>query len=213
MAFASGALQRRQCSSAAACHRPRCSSSSSRIAARFVRCAASSSSSAAAAGSAAVATAEPAAWVKPGSQLEQLAAMTVLSIDTGDIQTIEKFAATGFITDATTNPLFGGFSERVLRCCHRGRTVGAGVLSGSCQAGCFTQQKRSSSHCCLQQHAAARRLLQPSHIILQALSAMLRHPKSALTRAATLLHTSCMQSPRQQHVAVSQNTRQWWTQQ
>ncbi|WIA17240.1 hypothetical protein OEZ85_014113 [Tetradesmus obliquus] len=32
--------------------------------------------------------------------------MTVLSIDTGDIQTIEKFAATGFITDATTNPLF-----------------------------------------------------------------------------------------------------------
>jgi transaldolase len=36
-----------------------------------------------------------------------LAAMTVLSIDTGDIQTIQKFAATGFITDATTNPLFG----------------------------------------------------------------------------------------------------------
>jgi hypothetical protein len=33
--------------------------------------------------------------------------MTVLSIDTGDIQTIEKFAATGLITDATTNPLFG----------------------------------------------------------------------------------------------------------
>jgi hypothetical protein len=54
-----------------------------------------------------VATAEPASFVKPGSQLEQLAAMTVLSIDTGDIQTIEKFAATGFITDATTNPLFG----------------------------------------------------------------------------------------------------------
>jgi hypothetical protein len=54
-----------------------------------------------------VTTAEPASFVKPGSQLEQLAAMTVLSIDTGDIQTIEKFAATGFITDATTNPLFG----------------------------------------------------------------------------------------------------------
>lgn len=33
--------------------------------------------------------------------------MTVLSIDSGDIHTIEKFAATGFITDATTNPLFG----------------------------------------------------------------------------------------------------------
>jgi hypothetical protein len=41
--------------------------------------------------------------------LEQLAAMTVLSIDSGDIHTIEKFAATGLITDATTNPLFGEF--------------------------------------------------------------------------------------------------------
>jgi len=54
-----------------------------------------------------VAAADAAAVVKPGSQLEQLAAMTVLSIDSGDIHIIEKFAATGFITDATTNPLFG----------------------------------------------------------------------------------------------------------
>jgi hypothetical protein len=32
--------------------------------------------------------------------------MTVLSIDSGDVSTIERFAATGLITDATTNPLF-----------------------------------------------------------------------------------------------------------
>ena len=32
--------------------------------------------------------------------------MTVLSIDTGDLEVIKRFAATGLITDATTNPLF-----------------------------------------------------------------------------------------------------------
>lgn len=40
------------------------------------------------------------------SQLEQLAGMTVLSIDTGDLDTIAEFAKTGFVSDATTNPLF-----------------------------------------------------------------------------------------------------------
>ena len=40
------------------------------------------------------------------TQLEQLAAMTTLSIDTGDLDVIETYAATGLITDATTNPLF-----------------------------------------------------------------------------------------------------------
>lgn len=40
------------------------------------------------------------------SQLEQLAGMTVLSVDTGDLDVIKDMAATGFITDATTNPLF-----------------------------------------------------------------------------------------------------------
>lgn len=40
------------------------------------------------------------------TQLEQLAGMTTLSIDTGDLNVIEKMAATGCITDATTNPLF-----------------------------------------------------------------------------------------------------------
>ncbi|GAX73513.1 hypothetical protein CEUSTIGMA_g965.t1 [Chlamydomonas eustigma] len=40
------------------------------------------------------------------SQLSQLAKMTVLSIDTGDLAIIQKFASTGLITDATTNPLF-----------------------------------------------------------------------------------------------------------
>ena len=40
------------------------------------------------------------------SQLSQLAALTVLSIDTGDLDIVKEFAATGYITDATTNPLF-----------------------------------------------------------------------------------------------------------
>lgn len=40
------------------------------------------------------------------SQLESLASMTTLSIDTGDLDIIEKYAAGGLITDATTNPLF-----------------------------------------------------------------------------------------------------------
>jgi len=40
------------------------------------------------------------------SQLEQLAKVTTLSIDSGDLKVIEKYAQTGFITDATTNPLF-----------------------------------------------------------------------------------------------------------
>ena len=30
---------------------------------------------------------------------------SVLSIDTGDLDIVEKFAASGYITDATTNPL------------------------------------------------------------------------------------------------------------
>lgn len=40
------------------------------------------------------------------SQLEQLSKMTTLSIDSGDLKVIQKYADTGFITDATTNPLF-----------------------------------------------------------------------------------------------------------
>lgn len=40
------------------------------------------------------------------TQLDQLAGMTVLSIDTGDLDIIEQYAKTGAITDATTNPLF-----------------------------------------------------------------------------------------------------------
>jgi transaldolase len=41
-----------------------------------------------------------------GSQLEQLSGMTVLSVDTGDLTVVKQMAATGLITDATTNPLF-----------------------------------------------------------------------------------------------------------
>jgi hypothetical protein len=40
------------------------------------------------------------------SQLAQLAGMTTLSIDSGDLKVIEEYAKTGYITDATTNPLF-----------------------------------------------------------------------------------------------------------
>ena len=38
--------------------------------------------------------------------LEALSQLTTLSIDSGDFDTIAKYAATGCITDATTNPLF-----------------------------------------------------------------------------------------------------------
>lgn len=40
------------------------------------------------------------------SQLAQLASMTTLSIDSGDLEVIQDYAETGYITDATTNPLF-----------------------------------------------------------------------------------------------------------
>jgi transaldolase len=39
-------------------------------------------------------------------QLAQLASMTTLSIDSGDLEVITDYAKTGYITDATTNPLF-----------------------------------------------------------------------------------------------------------
>ena len=44
--------------------------------------------------------------LKGSSQLEQLADMTVVSCDSGDLDVLAKFSATGLITDATTNPLF-----------------------------------------------------------------------------------------------------------
>jgi transaldolase len=40
------------------------------------------------------------------SALEELSKMTTISIDSGDLDTVEKYAKTGFITDATTNPNF-----------------------------------------------------------------------------------------------------------
>jgi len=40
------------------------------------------------------------------SQLAQLASMTVIAVDTGDLSVIADLASTGYITDATTNPLF-----------------------------------------------------------------------------------------------------------
>ena len=42
----------------------------------------------------------------PLTQLEQMATMTTLSIDTGDLDIIESYGKGGLITDATTNPLF-----------------------------------------------------------------------------------------------------------
>lgn len=44
--------------------------------------------------------------VSESSQLAQLASMTTLSIDSGDLNVIREYASTGCITDATTNPLF-----------------------------------------------------------------------------------------------------------
>lgn len=44
--------------------------------------------------------------VSPTSRLAQLAGMTVLSIDSGDLDVVKEYADTGYITDATTNPLF-----------------------------------------------------------------------------------------------------------
>lgn len=41
-----------------------------------------------------------------GSALEELAKITKISIDSGDIGVVEEFAKSGLITDATTNPLF-----------------------------------------------------------------------------------------------------------
>jgi len=40
------------------------------------------------------------------SSLSDLAQMTTISIDSGDLDVVKKYAETGFITDATTNPLF-----------------------------------------------------------------------------------------------------------
>lgn len=59
------------------------------------------------------ATRAPAAGLRLGdveaptpNQLAELAKLTTLSIDTGDLDVIEQYAATGLIEDATTNPLF-----------------------------------------------------------------------------------------------------------
>ena len=38
--------------------------------------------------------------------LEELSKMTTISIDSGDLDVVEEYAKTGFVTDATTNPLF-----------------------------------------------------------------------------------------------------------
>eukprot|EP00980_Cylindrotheca_fusiformis_P025738 scaffold14558_cov137-Cylindrotheca_fusiformis.AAC.3 len=43
--------------------------------------------------------------VLQASALEELSRMTTLSIDSSDLDEVEKYAKTGFITDATTNPL------------------------------------------------------------------------------------------------------------
>ena len=41
-----------------------------------------------------------------GSQLSELSKMTVLAIDSGDLEVIERWSNTGVISDATTNPVF-----------------------------------------------------------------------------------------------------------
>jgi transaldolase len=49
---------------------------------------------------------QPPLIVSDTCQLVQLSKMTTVSIDSGDIDMIQLYANTGYITDATTNPLF-----------------------------------------------------------------------------------------------------------
>jgi len=44
--------------------------------------------------------------LQASSALEELSKLTVLSIDSADLDVVERFAKMGLITDATTNPLF-----------------------------------------------------------------------------------------------------------
>mmetsp|Transcript_25792 Transcript_25792/g.60730 ORF Transcript_25792/g.60730 Transcript_25792/m.60730 type:complete len:409 (+) Transcript_25792:146-1372(+) len=44
--------------------------------------------------------------VATATALEELSKMTTISIDSGDLDVVEKYASTGLVTDATTNPLF-----------------------------------------------------------------------------------------------------------
>ena len=46
------------------------------------------------------------AAVSTTTALDELAKMTTISIDSGDLDVVSQFAQTGLITDATTNPLF-----------------------------------------------------------------------------------------------------------
>jgi len=51
------------------------------------------------------ATATTTATVRTNA-LEELSKITTISIDSGDLDVVEKYAKTGLVTDATTNPLF-----------------------------------------------------------------------------------------------------------
>lgn len=44
--------------------------------------------------------------VATATALEELSKMTTISIDSGDLDVVEKYTSTGLVTDATTNPLF-----------------------------------------------------------------------------------------------------------
>mmetsp|Transcript_12035 Transcript_12035/g.34421 ORF Transcript_12035/g.34421 Transcript_12035/m.34421 type:complete len:415 (+) Transcript_12035:36-1280(+) len=66
----------------------------------------SSSSSSAQALSSSSTTGTTTSSSSASNALEALADLTTLSIDSGDFDTIARYAATGCITDATTNPLF-----------------------------------------------------------------------------------------------------------
>jgi transaldolase len=51
-------------------------------------------------------TKRPLTTTMQASALEELSKMTKISIDSGDLDVIERYAKSGLITDATTNPLF-----------------------------------------------------------------------------------------------------------
>ena len=87
--------------------------------------------------------------VSKTSQLAQLAGMTVLSIDTGDLAVIQRFAASGLITDAS-----GYYALRVPPTVH---TLGCpSLLSPGHPCG---HAACHESHAALQPHAGLAKLL------------------------------------------------------
>ena len=87
--------------------------------------------------------------VSKTSQLAQLAGMTVLSIDTGDLAVIQRFAASGLITDAS-----GYYLLRVPPIVHTFRCPSLLSPGHPCSHAAYHE-----SHDALQPHAGLAKLL------------------------------------------------------